>query len=108
LLTKEEDAMKKVLIAAVLAAGLVTTFAADKKDDKAEKKAYPLKTCVVSDEKLGEMGKPYVYKYKGREVQFCCSNCVKDFNKNPDKYLKKLDEGKEGRQKVRPIRASWL
>lgn len=53
---------------------------------------YPLKTCVVSDEKLGSMGKSYVHKHEGREVQFCCKSCLKDFNKDPKKFLKKLDD----------------
>ncbi len=57
-----------------------------------EAKPYPLKTCVVSDEKLGSMGKTYVHKYEGREVHFCCKACVKDFNKDPKKFLKKLDD----------------
>ena len=78
------------LSAAYLAAPLAA-FAGDKKDEKA--KPYALTTCVVSDEKLGgDMGKPYVFKYEGREVQLCCKSCLKDFNKDPKKYLKKLDE----------------
>jgi YHS domain-containing protein len=90
--------MKKIwmggLMAVVLAGGAV--LAADKKEEK--KGEYPLKTCVVSDEKLGEMGKPYVLKHEGREVQLCCESCKKDFNKNPAKYLKKLDAaGKKGK-----------
>jgi YHS domain-containing protein len=59
------------------------------------KKPYPLTTCLVSDEKLGEMGKPFVYDHKGREVQFCCKNCKKDFLKDPAKYLKILDEAEK-------------
>lgn len=53
---------------------------------------YPLKTCVVSGEKLGSMGKSFVHNYEGREVQFCCKACLKDFNKEPQKFLKKIDE----------------
>jgi YHS domain-containing protein len=53
---------------------------------------YPLTTCVVSGEKLGEMGAPVVTNYKGTEVRFCCSGCVKKFNADPDKYLAKLDK----------------
>ena len=45
-------------------------------------------TCPVSGEKLGEMGSPYVFVYQGQEVKLCCSGCKKDFDKNPDKYLK--------------------
>jgi len=51
---------------------------------------YPLTTCVVSGEKLNEMGKPVVINYKGTEVRFCCNDCVKKFNANPAKYLAKL------------------
>jgi YHS domain-containing protein len=58
----------------------------------AKVKPYPLKTCVVSGEKLGEMGKPVTLVYKGQEMKFCCKDCVKDFKKNPDKYIKKLAE----------------
>lgn len=67
-----------------------TALAADKKDAKA--KAYPLDTCIVSDEKLGEMGDAYVFTHKGQEIKLCCKPCQKDFNKNPDKYLKKLQK----------------
>ena len=77
------------LVAAAVIGGAANGFAADKKE---EKKEYPLKTCVVSDEKLGSMGKPYVIKHEGREVQFCCKSCEKDFKKEPAKYLKKIDE----------------
>jgi hypothetical protein len=52
--------------------------------------AYPLTTCVVSGEKLGEMGKPVVLNYQGTEVRFCCNDCVKTFKKDPEKYLAKL------------------
>jgi len=54
-----------------------------------------LTTCPVSGEKLGEMGKPYVFVYQGQEVKLCCSGCKKDFDKDPAKYLKKIqDAGK--------------
>ena len=58
---------------------------------EAPKDTYPLTTCVVTGEKLGEMGKPYVHTYEGREVKFCCKGCVKDFTKDPKKYIAKLD-----------------
>jgi hypothetical protein len=58
--------------------------------------AYPLKTCVVAGGKLGGMGKPvaYVYKQAGqpdRTVLFCCKACIRKFEKEPAKYLAKLD-----------------
>lgn len=48
-----------------------------------------LKTCPVSGEKLGaDMGEPYVFVYQGQEVKLCCKGCKKDFDKNPEKYMK--------------------
>ena len=64
-------------------------------------KPYTLKTCVVSGDKLGEMGDPYVYAYKGREIKFCCKGCLKDFNKEPDKYIKLIEEGEAKAKKAK-------
>ncbi len=56
-------------------------------------KPYPLDTCVVSGEKFGGMmGKPYVFIYQGQEIKLCCKDCRKKFDKDPAKYLKKLEE----------------
>lgn len=56
----------------------------------AEEKPYPLKTCVVSGEKLGSMGEPYVFKHDGTEVRLCCEHCRPKFDKDPAKYLEKI------------------
>ncbi len=56
--------------------------------------AYPLDTCVVSGEKLGSMGDPVVYDHEGTEVRFCCPSCVKEFKKDPKKYLAALEAAK--------------
>ncbi|HWW03309.1 MAG TPA: TRASH domain-containing protein [Candidatus Acidoferrum sp.] len=77
------------LLLTSFAAAPLTGLAADKKD---KLKPYTLETCVVSGDKLGEMGKPFVYEYKDREIKFCCKNCVKDFNKEPAKYIRKIEE----------------
>lgn len=77
--------------ASLLAAPLAG-YAADK---KAEPKPYTLKTCVVSDEKLGEMGKPFVFEYKGQEIKLCCKSCKKDFDKEPAKFIKKMEEAEK-------------
>lgn len=47
-----------------------------------------LTTCPVSGEKLGEMGKPFTFVYKDQEVKLCCKGCKKDFDKDPEKYMK--------------------
>jgi len=51
--------------------------------------SYPLKVCVVSGEVLA--ADRLVYSYKGKEVQFCCSDCVNQFKKNPAKYMASVE-----------------
>ena len=51
---------------------------------------YPLTTCVVSGEDLGAMGEREAYSYDGKEVQFCCPDCIAKFEKDPATYLAKI------------------
>ena len=53
--------------------------------------AYPIDWCIVSGEKLGEMGAPVEYDYNGRQIKFCCKSCVKKFEAAPALYIAKLD-----------------
>lgn len=62
----------------------------------AQTAAYPLDVCVVSGEKLGSMGEPYVITHEGTEVRFCCKECLPKFNEDPGKYVTMLKEGKAG------------
>ena len=82
-------ALPVALLLTSFGAAPLTGLAAEGKE---KLKPYTLENCVVSGDKLGEMGKPFVYEYKGREIKFCCKNCVKDFNKEPAKYVKKIEE----------------
>jgi len=51
------------------------------------------KICPVSGEKVGgDMGPAVPIEYKGKIYNLCCSGCVKEFNKNPEKYVKKVEE----------------
>jgi hypothetical protein len=61
------------------------------------RKAYPLKTCVISQEDLGSMGDPteWIYRAEGkpdRLVRFCCNGCLKSFKKDPAAALKRIDD----------------
>ena len=60
-------------------------------------KPYPLKTCVVSGEEIGKDAdmKPHVFTYQGQEVKLCCKSCLKDFNKEPAKYIKKIEDAQK-------------
>ena len=78
----------KTILTLALMLGASSLIAAD------APKPYPasLKTCVVSGDKIGgEMGKPYVFTYEGQEVKLCCKDCLKDFKKDPAKYMKKIN-----------------
>lgn len=91
----------KIITAVTLAAAYMAMplvgLADDKKTEKV--KPYPLKKCLVSDEDLGAMGKPYVFTHEGREIKMCCKSCLKDFNKEPAKYIKKLEEAEKSAKK---------
>lgn len=86
----------------LLAAGLFTSAAAFAANEQkpaapAVPANYPLKTCLVSDEKFDHDGKPFAYTYKqaghpDRVLLFCCEDCVKDFEKEPAKFVKKYDD----------------
>jgi len=54
-------------------------------------KPYPLKTCLVTDNELGSMGKVVTKVYDEQEIKFCCKPCVKKFEANPAKFLSKLN-----------------
>ena len=85
--------MKTLFTTALLAIALTAGTALSAAD--AAPKPFPasIKKCVVSDEKLGgDMGKPYVFVHDGQEIKLCCKSCLKDFNKEPAKYLKKIDD----------------
>jgi hypothetical protein len=67
------------------------------------RKNYPLEVCVVSEEKLGSMGKSpeYIYRVDGqpdRLVVFCCSGCDEDFLKDAPAHLAKIDAAQSKRK----------
>jgi hypothetical protein len=88
-------ALKKTIVLALALSILGSPLAGWASDQttegKPKPKPYPLKTCVVTDEKLGEMGDGYVFVHEGREIKLCCKGCLKDFKKDPAKYIKKIE-----------------
>jgi YHS domain-containing protein len=79
-------------LAALISAGATYADAPTSAPAPAGKKTYPVDHCVVSGEKLGSMGTPFVLSYEGRDIPFCCKGCKKDFLKEPAKYVKAFDE----------------
>ncbi|HXB61077.1 MAG TPA: hypothetical protein VNU95_16005 [Candidatus Acidoferrales bacterium] len=102
--------MKKLKFVAgiLLAAAVISISAVARADDSMASTNSPsatppkpdlLTTCPVSGDKLGDMGKPYVFVYQGQEVKLCCPDCKADFDKNPDKYLKLIRAADKTAQK---------
>ena len=52
------------------------------------------KFCPVSGEKIkvDDMGGPVTMEHNGKLYHLCCSMCIKDFKKDPDKYSKIADD----------------
>jgi hypothetical protein len=58
----------------------------------ASAKAYPLDTCLVSGEKLGEMGEPVVLLVGNQQVKLCCDSCLPDVKKDTATLMTKLSK----------------
>jgi len=63
----------------------------DKAVVEKQKADYPLTKCPVMGTALKE-GQGVDYVFGNRLVRFCCGACVKEFKKNPAKYLNVLDD----------------
>ena len=62
------------------------------------------KICPVSGEEVGQGMEPATYEYEGKIYNFCCAGCIDEFKKDPEKYIKKVEEElqagpKEGAEK---------
>jgi len=90
---KKSNLIAGMILATTLAVFVPASRADDTNSVSSTSKPKPdlLKTCPVSGDKLGaDMGKPFVFVYKGQEVKLCCSMCKADFDKDPTKYIKKI------------------
>ena len=74
-----------------IAAFALGAFAADPAF-KLKVRPYPLETCIVSGEKLGDMGEPVVLVEGDQEILLCCKSCKKDFEKDKKANLAKVDD----------------
>jgi YHS domain-containing protein len=86
----------KLIAGMILTAALITftpSSHADGTNTVAAAKPDLMTTCPVSGDKLGgDMGKPYTFIYQGQEVKLCCADCKADFDKDPAKFLKKIQD----------------
>ena len=76
--------------AALVAAGCKTDSHSSAMTATAGVKPYPLNKCIVTDDAL-EAGKAYTFVRDGQEIKLCCKDCLADFEKDPKKYMAKLN-----------------
>jgi YHS domain-containing protein len=85
--------MKKMILTLCVALA-ISAIAADPPNSKGGKTAQSsgakiesINTiCPVSGDEVGELGKPVYVEYKGKKIGFCCKDCRKDFEKDPEKF----------------------
>lgn len=81
--------MSKFLLPALALFVFTTVTSGADTPDGSKTKPYPLKTCIVSDEKLDEDTVTKVYD--DQEIKFCCKKCIKEFEADKAKFMKKID-----------------
>ncbi len=54
------------------------------------------KRCPVMG---GEIDPAVFLDYEGRRIYFCCPECIEEFKKDPEAYLRKVDEELSGGDK---------
>ena len=79
--------VRKMIVAVALIAGLLFTGAILAADNPG--KGGPQINCPVMG---GKIDKNVYTDYQGKRIYFCCSGCLDDFKKNPDKYIKQMEE----------------
>lgn len=80
---------KRVLVVVAVVLGLVFCGYAMAAQDAGKGK--PQTICPVEG---GKINKSVYTDYEGKRIYFCCSHCIDEFKKDPQKYLKKMeDEG---------------
>ena len=47
---------------------------------------------IFAGEKIGSMGEGIQHEYEGKIYDFCCAGCVGAFKKDPEKYIKIIEE----------------
>lgn len=87
----------KTASATLLAVAILTMLSACNRTPQSDEnvtnaKPYPLDTCLVCGMKLSMMGKPFTFVYQGQQIKVCDEGEKAEFEKEPAKYLKKLEE----------------
>jgi YHS domain-containing protein len=87
------------MICAACIGGGAFVFAADKAPDKPKtpttkpttKPSGPVNKFCAVEGKGHDVDPKVTYVYKGKTIGFCCSDCIDEFKKDPEKYVKKME-----------------
>jgi len=79
--------LKRIIVIVALSLGLLFSGIAPAADNPG--KGNPQTICPVEG---GQINKSIYTDYQGKRIYFCCSGCIDEFKKNPDKYLKQMEE----------------
>ena len=74
----------------------------DKAAADAQRKDYPLTTCVVKGGELGSMGEPYEMVVAGRLMRLCCAGCEDKVKADPSKFIAEIDKAWQAKGKYMP------
>ena len=81
-----------VLLMAVMVLTGAPVFAEMKMDASSAPVEVANKICPISGHEVGEMGEPVKVEYKGKTYSLCCTMCKKDFDKDPEGTVAKIEE----------------
>jgi YHS domain-containing protein len=79
--------LRKMIMAIVLVVGLLVSGYVPAADSPGKDNLQT--ACPVMG---GKVDRSVYTDYQGKRIYFCCSGCIDDFKKDPDKYMKKMEE----------------
>ena len=79
--------MKTLILAAVLTLGAGSVAVAADAPTTQPAAAPINRKCPIGGE---DIDPKVTIVYDGKVIGFCCKDCIEEFQKNPDKYMKKL------------------
>jgi YHS domain-containing protein len=76
--------------AALAAAAGLAGLKHEETSDGSEGDPYPLAKCVILDVDLSQ--RSYALDFSGRDIRVCCRDCMNEFKKNYDSWIRVVDE----------------
>jgi len=86
--------MMAVIIVGFCLTGITGMTGQAYSDDHVSEKTIKVgnKICPISKMEAGGMGPITEYEHEGKIYNFCCPMCITAFKKDPEKYIKMIEE----------------